>query len=303
MNTLSILVVGATGKQGHATIAALEASPPQTPPIQILALTRSAASSKAQALEKMFPSIEIIEGDVMEPGPIFTSNPNITSIFLVTVPPNDEQQALPMIDAAISHKISHIVFSSVDRGGESASWENATTVPHFAAKHRIELYLREKTSGTSTEWTIIRPAGFMDNYNPDLFGRMMAGLWATMPAERKMQLVSVKDIGVVAASVLTDVKRWTGRAVGIAGDDLTFREADEVFQRLLAQDMPRIWGIPSRALRWAIEDARTSMDWFEKEGFKVDMKILKAEGFKVQNFDQWVRSSAAWKAYVEKQIT
>ncbi|KAJ4287533.1 hypothetical protein N0V90_012236 [Kalmusia sp. IMI 367209] len=291
MTDLTILVVGATGKQGYATIAALEALPPQTPPIRILALTRSLASSKAQTLKENFPSIELVEGDVAEPQPIFNSHPDITSVFLVTVPPNDEQQALPMIDAATAHSISHIVFSSVDRGGESASWVNATTVPHFAAKHRIESYLREKTQGTRTEWTILRPAGFMDNYNPDFFGKMMAGLWQTMQADKKMQLVSVKDIGIVAANVLTDVKRWKERAVGIAGDELTFSQADTIFQTVCGYKMPRIWDMPSRALRWGVDDAGKSMDWFEKEGFKVDMEVLKAEGFEVQSFEQWLRSS------------
>ncbi|KAK7187239.1 hypothetical protein DPSP01_003958 [Paraphaeosphaeria sporulosa] len=291
MNDRGILIVGATGKQGHATIAALEALPPQTPPIRILALTRSLVSPKAEALKKEFPSIDLVEGDLAEPQPIFTSRPGITSVFLVTVPPNDEQQALPMIDAATAHGVSHIVFSSVDRGGESASWENPTTVPHFAAKHRIELYLKEKTQGTCTEWTILRPAGFMDNYNPDFFGKMMAGLWATMQADKTMQLVSVQDIGIVAARALTNVQSWKGRALGIAGDKLTFTQADDVFQTVRGHRMPRIWDIPSRALRWAVDDAKTSMDWFEKEGFKVDMEALRAEGFEVQSFEQWLRST------------
>jgi uncharacterized protein YbjT (DUF2867 family) len=286
-----ILIVGATGKQGHATIAALEALPPRTPPIRILALTRSSASPKAQDLKEDFPSIEVVEGDVATPQPIFSSHSDITSVFLVTVPPNDEQHALPMIDAATAHGVSHIVFSSVDRGGESASWENATTVPHFAAKHRVELYLREKTQCTRTAWTILRPAGFMDNYSPDFFGKMMAGLWATMPAGKKMQFVSVKDIGIVAARALTDVRGWKGRAVGVAGDELTFSQADDISWTVRGYGMPKVWDMPSRALRWAVDDARTSMDWFEKEGFRVDMEALKAEGFEVQNFEQWLGSS------------
>lgn len=134
MSTLTILVVGATGKQGHATIAALlHSSPQDISRIHILALTRSTISAKAQALKSEFPNIELVEGDVARPQPIFDLRRQIGSIFLVTVPPNDEQQAIPMIDAAIENGISHVVFSSVDRGGESHSWTNPTTVPHFAA--------------------------------------------------------------------------------------------------------------------------------------------------------------------------
>ncbi|CAI6338678.1 unnamed protein product [Periconia digitata] len=291
MATLHVLVVGATGKQGHATIAALEASARQTPPVRILALTRSSKSIQAQNLISEFPEIDIVEGNVSQPEPIFDAYPNITSIFLVTVPPNDEQQALPMINAAISRNIPHIVFGSVDRGGDTLSWTNETTVPHFAAKHRIELHLRAATKGTRTNWTILRPAGFMDNYTPGFFGKMMAGLWATMPPDRKMQLVSVKDIGVVAAKALLDVNGWKEKSIGIAGDELTFGEADAIFHNILGYSMPRIWSMPSHALRWGVEDARSSMDWFEKVGFGVDIQALREQGFETQNFEQWLRSS------------
>lgn len=131
----------------------------------------------------------------------------------------------------------------------------------------------------------------MDNYAPGLFGSMMAGLWATMPADRKMQLVSVKDIGVVAAMALLDRQAWKGRAVGIAGDELTFAEADEVFRSIVTSGMPKLWNIPSQALRWGVEDARMSMEWFERVGFGVDVDALRREGIKMQSFGDWVRES------------
>lgn len=196
-----------------------------------------------------------------------------------------------MIDTAIAKGISHIVFSSVDRGGESHSWTNPTTVPHFAAKHRVELHLREATQGTRTQWTILRPAGFMDNYSPDLFGKVMGGLWATMATEKKMQLVCVQDIGRIAAHALLDVAKWNGRAVGIAGDELTFGEADVIFQRVMGYRMPRTWDVVGRLLRWGVDDAAKSMDWFEKVGFGVDMEGLREEGFEVLSFERWLEQS------------
>jgi uncharacterized protein YbjT (DUF2867 family) len=293
MNSRKILVVGATGKQGTATIAALASLPKQTPPIQILALTRSATSPHAHALLGKF-AVTMVEGSVSNPNALFASHPGISSIFLVTVPPNDEAQALPLIDAAIAHGIAHIVFSSVDRGGDEASWDNPTTIPHFAAKHMIELHLREAAVNTGTQWTILRPAGFMDNYAPGFFGKMMAGLWATMPAHRKMQLVSVHDIGNVAAKALVDPARWAGRAVGLAGDELTFGDADDTFKRTVGYEMPQTWGLVSKGIRWSINDAARSMEWFENVGFGVDIQALRNEGLEVQNFEDWLRTSSQW---------
>ncbi|OHE96774.1 hypothetical protein CORC01_07920 [Colletotrichum orchidophilum] len=310
IRTPKILIVGATGRTGSATIAAL-ASAPNRP--AILALTRSPSSPKSQNLLKLFPEysssppssssppITLVQGTPENPAPILASHPDITAIYLVTVPPADEAQAIPFIDAAISHKIPHIVFSSVDRGGDERSWVNPTSVPHFAAKHRVEIYLRDTTRGTATAWTILRPTGFMDNYHASAgaLGAVMGGLWATMPAGlggRKMQLVSARDIGLFAARALMDGPdgEWGGRALGLAGDEIGFAEAAEVFERVVGQRMPRTWGVVGRAVRWAFEDAGKSMEWFEEEGYKADVEKLRGMEPRLQSWDAWLRESSGW---------
>ncbi|KAK1718545.1 hypothetical protein BDP67DRAFT_505781 [Colletotrichum lupini] len=315
--TPTILIVGATGQTGSATIAALASTP--NPP-QILALTRSPSSPKSQALLKLFTDrqssvssstitptsspITLIQGTPENPTPIFASHPDISALYLVTVPPGDEAQAIPLIDAAIAHKIPHIVFSSVDRGGDERSWTNPTPVPHFVAKHRVEVYLRDKTRGTQTRWTILRPAGFMDNYRAEagVMGSVMGGLWATMPAGgRKMQLVSARDIGLFAARALIEGPGteeegggWGGRALGLAGDEIGFDEAEEVFERVVGQRMPRTWGVVGRGVRWAFEDAGRSMEWFEEEGYKADVAMLRGMEPRLQTWETWLRESSGW---------
>ena len=61
-----ILVVGATGKQGRALIAALRpnAESGEEAPFQILAFTRSAASPAAKYLSDKEPHVTIVEGDL-----------------------------------------------------------------------------------------------------------------------------------------------------------------------------------------------------------------------------------------------
>lgn len=55
--------------------------------------------------------------------------------------------------------------------------------------------------------------------------------------------------------------------------------------------MPRLWNIPSLALQWGVEDARMSMEWFERVGFGVDINALRREGIKLQRFGEWVRET------------
>ncbi|KAM0344853.1 hypothetical protein ACHAPU_007235 [Fusarium lateritium] len=295
-----ILIVGATGQQGRGTIHALSstlAKSPQHQDVRILALTRSITSTKSQALQLEFPEVTLVHGDPQAPLPIFNQHPSVSSIFIVTVPPNDESQAIPLIQAAASSpQIDHIVLSSVDRGGDGASWSQPTEVPHFAAKHRIELQLREICEGNEKRWTILRPTGFMDSYNPGFFGQMMASLWAAgMPQDRKMQLISTHDIGVFAAKALLDPDAWSGKATALAGDDLSFLELQTIFHEVVQQELPLTYKVVAYPILWFVEDASKSFEWFRAEGWKADITALRGQEPGLQSFASWLRESSRWE--------
>lgn len=299
--TRDILIVGATGQQGKATIDALfktrdNSTQPQD--IRILALTRSISSPKAQALRAKYPDIFLVQGDTQTPQPIFEKYPSISSVFVVTVPPNDEAQALPLIEAATmkANQVDHIVFSSVDRGGDDESWSQPTEIPHFAAKHRIELRLRQLCNENNKRWTILRPTGFMDSYNPGFFGKMMASLWSEgMPKDRKMQLVSTHDIGVFAAKALLDPESWSGKATALAGDELSFMELQEIFQRVVGEEIPQTYKVVTYPILWMVADASKSFEWFKTAGWKADIGALRAQEPRLQDFETWLRESSEWR--------
>ncbi|RYP32904.1 hypothetical protein DL767_004994 [Monosporascus sp. MG133] len=109
-------------------------------------------------------------------------------------------------------------------------------------------------------------------------------------------LVSVRDIGRFAARALLDPGAWAGRAVGLAGDELTFAEAADIFRRIVGHGMPRLWAPLGRGVRWLVDDAGKSMDWFERVGFGVDIDALRREDEQVQDFESWLRTSSGWVA-------
>ncbi|KAF4970489.1 hypothetical protein FSARC_2508 [Fusarium sarcochroum] len=299
--TRDILIVGATGQQGKATINAIYKTlrnSPQQHNTRILALTRSISSPKSQALKSEYPELVLVQGDTQTPQPIFTAHPSISSVFVVTVPPNDEAQAIPLIEAATSpsSQIDHIVFTSVDRGGDVASWTEPTEVPHFAAKHRIELRLRQLCEESGKRWTILRPTGFMDSYTPGFFGQMMASLWAAgMPKDRKMQLVSTHDIGVFAAKALLNPDSWAGKATALAGDELSFPELQEIFERTVGEQLPQTYKAVAYPILWMVADASKSFEWFRTAGWKADIDGLRAQEPDLQSFEKWLRESSSWK--------
>lgn len=301
----NVLVVGATGKQGGAVLKALLQLPKGNPPLHILALTRNSQSPKAQKLAETHKGIvEPVQGDSSNPKPIFESRPkgSISSIFVVTTPPmggskiTEEQQAIPLIDAAVEHGVQHIVFSSVDRGGDEKSWTNPTNIQHFLEKHNIEIYLRdkaEKDKGKFT-WTILRPVAFMDNWAPGFSASGFTSMWANaLRPTTKLQLVSVVDIGKFAAKALMEPTEWAGRVVGLAGDELTLDEAKEVFFKATGRKMPQAWSILGKGLLWAIKEVGDMFRWFEEEGYGADIEARRRE-VPTQDLATWLKETSDW---------
>ncbi|KAK4237023.1 hypothetical protein C8A03DRAFT_35062 [Achaetomium macrosporum] len=302
MTSQNILVVGATGQQGGAVVRALLNLPQASTRFHILALTRNAQSEKAKALAEAHKgTVELVEGDNAKPKPIFESRPkgSIASVFIVTTMSgnvSEEQQAIPLIDAAVDHGVKHIVFTSVERGGDEKSWTNPTKVKHFVTKHNVELHLRdkaEKERGKFT-WTILRPVAFMDNFEPGMMCTMFTAMMAAaMSPERKLQLVSVRDIGLFAAKALSEPAKWSGKAIGLAGDELTLAELREKFTKVTGQKLPEAWTTVGRAALWAMKEMRDMLEFFEKEGYGADIEARKKEA-PMQDFETWLREESKW---------
>lgn len=72
----TLLITGATGKQGGSVIDALLA---QETDFEILALTRHGNSGSAQKLVEKSPQVKLVEGTLDEPDVIFRNAKNVTT--------------------------------------------------------------------------------------------------------------------------------------------------------------------------------------------------------------------------------
>ena len=221
----TLLITGATGKQGGAVINALIAFP-STPPVTIFALTRNPASAAAKGLVAKSPTVKLVTGDLDRPTAIFaTATTPIWGVFSVQIfrpgragAEREERQSKALIDAALENGVKHFVYSSVDRHG-ARSDSDATNVPQFATKHRSEKYLQEKAAGTNMTWTILRPVAFMENFTPGFVGKVSAAMWKfAIPATKPLQLVATADISYFA------VQAFLNSDVGSAADIVELRK-------------------------------------------------------------------------------
>ena len=292
-----ILIAGATGKQGGALISALLKSPP-SPPFHLIALTRNSKSPRAVALAQK-PNVSVLEGDLDNCEAIFKASPEpFHGVFSVQVPLKpkvEEQQGKALVDAAAAHGVRHFVYTSAERGGPQQSDRSGTEIKHFLSKFNIENHLKDVSTkgGSQMKWTIIRPVAFMDNLTPDFLGRAFATMWQLNGSDSKLQLVSSEDIGILAAESFRNPDSYTGRAISLATDELTFQAASATFKRVVGSDMPTTYPVVGRLLKWMLHEQLGAMfDWFKTVGFGADPQEFKNKLPEMQNFESWLRTSS-----------
>ncbi|KAG4434357.1 hypothetical protein IFR05_010168 [Cadophora sp. M221] len=294
----TFLVTGATGKQGGAVIDALLAASQDA---TILALTRNAQSQSAKSLILKAPEqIKLLEGDLKDCPAIFAkAGCSISGVFCVSIPQigfradseAEEAQAKALVEAALVNNVEHFVYTSVDRHGPDSDL-NATDVPHFISKANIEKHLIGKSKGSQMSWTILRPTAFMDNIVLGFAGKIFPTAWRVgLSPTTKLQLVSTRDIGHFGAQALLKPKDFAGRAISLAGDDLTFDEANAVFLKAASRGLPQTYGFIARFLLWAIKDLSTMFRFFEHVGYYADISALREEHHGLLGLEDWIKTS------------
>ena len=301
-----ILVANATGKQGGALVRALLKLP--NPPT-ILAVTRSASSATAQKLAGSSPFVKIVQGSLDDVAGIFNAAVDIADrpiwgVYSVQIAQgmginNEAEQGKALVDESISRGVEHFVYSSVDRGGDEKSWMNPTNSPHFRSKHEIELHLRDKAQSSGMKYTILRPVAFMDNLVPGFQSRVfLASLESTFDTGKTLQWIAVRDIGIVAAKAFAEPDRFNGKAIGLAGDDLTIEQTSEAFRGATGKALTPALPVFGKVLKWFFVELRLMIDWFGEEGYGVDIAALKQIHPNVIDLKTWIIEDSPFQSAV-----
>ena len=229
MNTSTILVIGATGNQGGAvTDALLEKG------MKVRALVRDPTSPKAEALAER--GVELVQGDLDEQSTVEAAAQGVDAAFIVTTPfapgvgvEGEVRQGRTIIDALKRANVPHAVYSSVSDA------DRKTGVPHFDSKADGERYL--EISGLPA--TITAPVFFSENVLfPWNLQDLKAGRFRqALPAHRKLQLVSLRDIGRFNAAVIERGPELAGRRFNYAGDELTPNEMTAVLAETTGREL------------------------------------------------------------------
>jgi uncharacterized protein YbjT (DUF2867 family) len=279
----TIFVTGATGQQGSAAVRhILEAG------FKVKGLTREPDKPEAQRLRAL--GAEIVEGDLDDPDRIRADIDGSYGVFAVLTwkeegPAGEVKQGKILADAAKDAGIEHFVYSSV--GGADRS----TGIPHFESKATNERYLRQ----IGLPLTVLRPVHFMENFNAPNARKLIASgrLIMAMDPNKPVQMISVEDIGFVAAIALDNKEDWLGRSMEIAGDSLTIPQVAQKFSAALGQQVEFVEQ-QLQELKKVDNERFLMMRWMNDSGYQADIPALRAIHPSLMDLDHWIEKGY-WK--------
>jgi NAD(P)H dehydrogenase (quinone) len=255
MNNQTILIIGAAGNNGVATIESLVNK--QDEKNTIRAAVRSA--DKAAELKKKFPSIETVIIDLDKPETLIAAYKGVTKVFMI--PGNVEQReqhAKNAIDAAVTAgTVKQFLFYSV----VGAEYEAILFAKQFRAG---EKYLEK----SGLNWTHLRTIFFQDNFFGWADGVKQGGLYFGV-RDGSFAPLNVADIGEMAANVLTTSGHGS-KAYNITGPELlTGEDMAKVFTNVTGKEVAYISPTPEQTLEsllstgWPQWQAEGMLELFE----------------------------------------
>ncbi|MEV0219087.1 NmrA family NAD(P)-binding protein [Streptomyces sp. NPDC050704] len=300
-----VLVTGATGKQGGATVRALRAAD-----VPVRALVRDRATDRAKAVEAL--GAELVTGDLHDRDSVVRAADGVRAVFSVQMPAmtaegfdfeGEVAQGTNLIEGAKAAGVPQFVHTSVSGAGrhtETPGWAEgrwAAMEPTMSAKSAIQDRLR---AAGFPHWTLLKPATFMENFLPSmafLFPRgIEGGLVSVLNPETRVSLVAVDDIGRAAAAAHSAPERFDGVELELASDYLSMTEIAEILSRALGTQLSAPNMTEEEALAAGMPAYAASHEWLNVAGQPGRPQYARALGIPLTSFEEWAQEHLRAKA-------
>ncbi|MEM7728839.1 MAG: NmrA/HSCARG family protein [Pseudomonadota bacterium] len=213
----TILVTGATGRQGSAVVDHLLKDG-----WSLRGMTRHPDGRGGRALAAK--GVTPVQGNFDDVDSLRAATDGCYGVYSVqdfweAGYKREVDQGKRVIDCAVEAGVQHFVYSSV--GGAERTFGQG--IHHFETKHLIEAHLRE----SGLRWTVFRPVTFFENFiTPRYITSMCEKGVFRFPffPERPFQMVAVNDLGAFVAAAFREPERFEGLAMELASDQLTMQD-------------------------------------------------------------------------------
>ncbi|MEV0234092.1 NmrA family NAD(P)-binding protein [Nonomuraea sp. NPDC050786] len=292
MNTTedkTIVVVGATGQQGRAvTERLLAAGRP------VRAVTRDPGAAPARALARA--GAQLVQAEMDDVASLIAAAEGAYGMF--SVQPTVGSPGTPagfsaedevrwgcnVADAAHAAKVRHLVYASVAGAGR----HNTEKLPqNVVSKWRIEQHITR----LGLPATFLRPVSFMENYTGAY--HLHDGAVATaFAADVPQQIMAVDDVGHFAALAFARPQEWIGRAVDLAGDELTPVQIAAAISEAVGRQLPYV-RIPIEVIAEAGEEFAFAYSWLNGPGWRADVSFTRALHPGLMDLRTWLARTGA----------
>ncbi|MEZ4767958.1 MAG: SDR family oxidoreductase [Caldilineales bacterium] len=209
-----ILVTGATGNIGREVVRELHGRG---------ATVRAAVVDGVNA-SRVPDGVETVTFDFADAATYGAALAGVERVFLMRPPQiTDMAHTLnPFVDAALAAGVRHVVFVSL------LGVQNNPRVPHYAAEQHL------KTLGVP--YTFLRPSFFMQNLGTTHRREIQERDEIYLPVGKaRTSFIDTRDIGAVAASVLTETGH-DGQAYSLTGGEaLDYYQVADIFTEVLGR--------------------------------------------------------------------
>lgn len=285
----SVLVIGATGKQGSKVVDELL----KTEKYKVFGTTRHAPNfaidkKGATSVAFKFGSRESIDKALSETQSKLVYF--LTDFFGAAGKRRDleAEHGQIIVDACKEAGVNHVVFSSA---------ANVDTCPseihHLTSKVDVEKYLKE----SKLSYSILRPVAFFENFDdPKNWNSLRKGhvkcLWK---GDVKIKMIGCTDIAKAAVKMFEEPEKWNGKTLDCASCELTGNEVAEALSEVSGIKCKYSTVLPRFLLALFMNDLYKMVRWFESgTAFDVSIEEFKKVVPDAQGPKEFFRSIGQW---------
>jgi len=275
----TIVVIGATGRQGGAVTRALLGAG-----WRVRALTRNPASQKAQSLATS--GAEVVQGNMDDRQSLQSAFQGAYGVFSVQNPmlsdlETEIRQGKAVADVAKEVNVQHLVYGSAGIG-------KPTGIGSWDSKLQVEAHM--KTLGIPS--TILRPMAFMELMSDKGYYPAVS-TWHLMPKlmgeARPVGWMSVEDVGIIAAKAFAAPEQFIGQEIKLASDVKSIEESRAIYHAVMGKNPPRfpmpVWMFK----RFVGTDLITMWQWLRTEVIDLDTAPTRAIHPDALSVEAWLR--------------
>jgi len=142
---------------------------------------------------------------------------------------------------------------------------------------------------------VLRPAFFMENFLSPWYKPALdeGNLAISMPPGTKLQMIAVADIGKYSRMAFEQHDGLNGKAIEIAGDDMTMPQAAKVIGKASGKSIS-FFQVPIEEVRKFSDDFAIMFEWFDRVGYDSDIQGNGKEyGIEPTSLEEWA-ATASW---------